>query len=289
MKNNSRYTLIKKRTGTSSVPIMARKDIELTKRQLMEVIPFSGKHWINQIAERMLDLHGKSKTAWYPAMKQLLESGVIEKVKADRTDDYPNRRYLRIIETTESKRIKDYIASIETTRKEFVKGIRYLKKHSLLTKFTKQYEHNTTFKKTNYVFVNDRPTWKKGEKVPQFNTPEFLKSKLISSKPLWVDVSFNQKSYTVFNALLHLIENLYNHSNSLRIGMELGHFDKMYEKTVNSQYKKSILTIKSSISKLIESFDKDQRGFADNLIQRKFTWFEPLREIFDKSDRLKRD
>lgn len=288
MKNNSRYTLIKKRTGTSSVPILARKDIELIKRQLMEVIPFEGKSWINQIAERMLDLHGRSKTAWYPAMNQLIESGRIEKIKADRSDDYPNRRYLRIVESSESKRIKDYIASIETTRKEFAKGIRYLKKHSLLTKFTKQYEHNTTFKKTKYVFINDRSTWKKGEKVSNFNTPEFLKSKLISSKPLWVDVSFNQKSYTVFNALLHLIENLYNHSNSLRIGMELGHFDKMYEKTVNTQYKKSILTIKSSISKLIESFDKDQRGFVDNLIQRKFTWFEPLREIFDKSDRLKR-
>ena len=289
MKNNSQYTLIKKRTGTSSVPIMARKDIELTKRQLMEVIPFDSKSWINQIAERMLDLHGKSKTAWYPAMKQLLELGVIEKVKPDRSDDYPNRRYLRIVETTESKRIKDYITSIEITRKEFVKGIRYLKKHSLLTKFTKQYEHNTTFKKTKYVFINDRPTWKKGEKVSNFNNPEFLKSKLISSKPLWVDVAFNPKSYTVFNALLHLIENLYNHSNSLRIGMELGHLDKMYEKTVNSQYKKSILTIKSSISKLIESFDKDTQIFISYLIQQKFTWFEPLQEIFDKSDRLKRD
>ena len=267
---------------------MARKDIELTKRQVLEFITISSDVWINRLADLMLKHYGKSKTAWYPAYNQLLESGRIEKVKPDRSDDYPNRRYLRVVETTESKRIKDYVASIETTRKEFAKGIRYLKKRSLLTKFTKQYEHNTTFKKTHYVFVNDKPTWK-GEKVSQFNNKEFLKSKLISTKPLWLDVSFNEKSYTVFNALLHLIENLYNHSNSLRIGMELGHFDKMYEKTVNSQYKKSILTIKTSLTKLIDSFDKDQRDFINHLIYRKFTWFEPLQEIFDKSDRLKRD
>ena len=164
-----------------------------------------------------------------------------------------------------------------------------MKKHSLLTKFTKQYEHLTISQGTEYKFINDRLTWKKGEKVSNFNNPEFLKGKLISSKPLWLDVSFNPKSYNVFNALLHLIENLYNHSNSLRIGMELGHFDKMYEKTVNSQYKKSILTIKTSLTKLIDSFDKDQRDFINHLIYRKFTWFEPLQEIFDKSDRLKRD
>ena len=60
-------------------------------------------------------------------------------------------------------------------------------------------------------------------------------------------------------------------------------------KTVNSQYKKSILTIKNSLTKLIDSFEKDQGDFIDNLIQRKFTWFEPLQEIFDKSDRLKRN
>ena len=288
MNYNSRYTLIKKRTSTSSVPIMARKDIELTKRQVMEIISISSDVWINRLAKFMLDEYGKSKTAWYPAYNQLLESGHIEKVKPDRSDDYPNRRYLRVVVTTESKKIKDYIASIETTRKQFAKGIRYLKKHSLLTKFTKQYEHNTISKGTSYVFINDRPTWK-GEKVSQFNNKEFLKGKLISSKPLWLDVSYNSKSYSVFNALLHLIENLYNHSNSLKIGMELGHFDKMYEKTINSQYKKSILTIKTSLTKLIESFDKDQRDFIDNLIQQKFTWFEPLYEIFDKSDRFKRD
>ena len=168
-----------------------------------------------------------------------------------------------------------------------------MKNHELLTKFTKQYEHWTRSKGpkgeiTNFSFINDKPTWK-GESVPQFSRPDFLKGKLISTKPLWLDVSFNEKSYAVFNALLHLIENLYNHSNSLRIGMELGHLDKMYEKTINTQYKKSLLAIKSSISKLLESFDKDQRVVIDNLIQRKFTWFEPLQEIFDKSDRLKRN
>ena len=29
--------------------------------------------------------------------------------------------------------------------------------------------------------------------------------------------------------------------------------------------------------------------FFDNLIQQKFTWFEPLYEIFDNPDRFKRD
>ena len=73
------------------------------------------------------------------------------------------------------------------------------------------------------------------------------------------------------------------------IGLGLGHFDKMYEKTINSQYKKAINTIQTSLGKLIDSFDKNQRDFIDNLIQQKVTWFEPLYEIFDKSDRFKRD
>ena len=284
MKNNSQYTLIKKKTSTSSS--MVYGNLLETKKQIMNIVTISNDIWITKLKDIMLKEYKKSPSLVSLAYQKLVKSGNLEVIKK-KYEDYPNRRYLRIVESSESKRINDYIASIETTRKEFAKGIRYLEKNQLLTKFTKQYEHNTTFKKTKYVFINDRPTWKKGEKVSNFNNPEFLKSKLISTKPLWVDVSFNQKSYTVFNALLHLIENLYNHSSSLRIGMELGHFDKMYEKTVNTHYKKSILTIKSSISKLIESFDKEQRGFVDNLIQRKFTWFEPLREIFDKSDRLR--
>ena len=73
------------------------------------------------------------------------------------------------------------------------------------------------------------------------------------------------------------------------IGLGLGHFDKMYEKTINIQYKKAINTIQTSLGKLLDSFDEDQRDFIDNLIQQKFTWFEPLYEIFDKSDRFKRD
>ena len=116
-----------------------------------------------------------------------------------------------------------------------------------------------------------------------------MKGKLQSSKPLWLNVSYNPKSYRIFNALLGMIENLFNNTNSLMIGLGLGHFDKMYEKTINSQYKKAINTIQTSLGKLIDSFDEDQRDFIDNLIQQKFTWFEPLYEIFDKSDRFKRD
>jgi len=125
--------------------------------------------------------------------------------------------------------------------------------------------------------------------VSAFNNSEFLKGKLLRSKPLWLDISYNPKSYSVFNALLRLIENLFNNTNSLMIGLGLGHFDKMYEKTINKQYKKAINTIQTSLGKLIDSFDEDQRDFIDNLIQQKFTWFEPLYEIFDKSDRFKRD
>ena len=50
-----------------------------------------------------------------------------------------------------------------------------------------------------------------------------------------------------------------------------------------------MLTIKNCLSKLIESFEEEQRDFIDNLIQQKFTWFKPLYKIFDKSDRIKRD
>lgn len=287
MKNNSRYTLIKKRTGTSSVLILARHDKELTKKQLLEIIAISNSIWINEVARIMLKNYGKSKTAWYPAYKQLLKSCHIQSFR--KTYEDPRRIYLKVNETHETERIKNHSAGIETTRKQFDNGIRYLKKHSLLEKFAIIYEHNTIAKGTRYVFINDRPTWKKGEKVSQFNNPEFLKGKLTSSYPFSIDVSYNGKSYSVFNGLLHLIENLFNHTNSLRIGMELGHFDKMYEKTINSQYKKSILTIKNCLSKLIDSFEEDQRDFIDNLIQQKFTWFEPLYEIFDKSGRFKRD
>lgn len=264
------------------------KNIVETKIQIMDIVMISSDIWINKLAEFMLDEYGKSKTLVTPAYKQLVKSGNLEVFRKPK-EDYPNRRYLRIIETTESQRIKNHIASIEITRKEFVKGIRYLKTHSLLTKFTMQYEHLTISQGTQYKFINDRPTWKKGEKVPNFNNKEFLKGKLQSSKPLWLDVSYNPKSYRVFNALLHLIENLFNQSNTLMIGIGLGHFDKMYEKTINSQYKKAINTIQNSLAKLIDSFDKNQRDFIDNLIQQKFTWFEPLYEIFDKSDRFKRD
>ena len=33
----------------------------------------------------------------------------------------------------------------------------------------------------------------------------------------------------------------------------------------------------------------DRQDYIDNLIQQKFTWFEPLYEIFDRYDHLKRD
>ena len=264
------------------------KNIAETKRQIMDIVMISSDIWITKLKDLMLDEYKKSPSLVSSTYQQLVKSGHLEVFDKPK-DDYPNRRYLRIIETTESQRIKNHIASIEITRKQFDIGIRHLKKHSLLTKFTKQYEHNTISKGTRYVFINDRPTWKKGEKVSAFNNPEFLKGKLQSSKPLWLDVSYNPKSYSVFNALLHLIENLFNNTNSLMIGLGLGHFDKMYEKTINSQYKKAINTIQTSLGKLIDSFDKNQRDFIDNLIQQKFTWFEPLEEIFDKSDRFKRD
>ena len=264
------------------------KNIAETKRQIMDIVMISSDIWITKLKDLMLEEYKKSPSLVSSTYQQLVKSGHLE-VFDKPLDDYPNRRYLRIIETTESQRIKNHIASIEITREQFVKGIRYLKTHSLLTKFTMEYEHNTISKGTRYVFINDRPTWKKGEKVSAFNNPEFLKGKLQSSNPLWLDVSYNPKSYSVFNALLRLIENLFNNTNSLMIGLGLGHFDKMYEKTINSQYKKAINTIQTSLGKLIDSFDEDQRDFIDNLIQQKFTWFEPLYEIFDKSDRFKRD
>jgi len=264
------------------------KNIAETKRQIMDIVMISSDIWITKLKDLMLEEYKKSPSLVSSTYQQLVKSGHLE-VFDKPLDDYPNRRYLRIIETTESQRIKNHIASIEITRKQFDIGIRHLKKHSLLTKFTKQYEHNTISKGTRYVFINDRPTWTKGEKVSAFNNPEFLKGKLLSSKPLWLDVSYNPKSYSVFNGLLRLIENLFNNTNSLMIGLGLGHFDKMYEKTINKQYKKAINTIQTSLGKLIDSFDEDQRDFIDNLIQQKFTWFEPLYEIFDKSDRFKRD
>ena len=264
------------------------KNIAETKRQIMDIVMISSDIWITKLKDLMLKEYKKSPSLVSSTYQQLVKSGHLE-VFDKPLDDYPNRRYLRIIETTESQRIKNHIAAIENTRKQFDKGIRHLKKHSLLTKFTMEYEHNTISKGTRYVFINDKPTWTKGEKVSAFNNPEFLKGKLLSSKPLWLDVSYNSKSYSVFNALLHLIENLFNQSNTLMIGIGLGHFDKMYEKTINSQYKKAINTIQTSLGKLIDSFDEDQRDFIDNLIQQKFTWFEPLYEIFDKSDRFKRD
>lgn len=264
------------------------KNIAETRRQIMDIVMISSDIWITKLKDLMLDEYKKSPSLVSSTYQQLVKSGYLEVFDKPK-EDYPNRRYLRIIETTESQRIKNHIASIEITRKEFVKGIGYLKKHSLLTKFTMEYEHNTISKGTRYVFINDRSTWKKGEKVSAFNNPEFLKGKLLSSKPLWLNVSYNPKSYSVFNALLRLIENLFNNTNSLMIGLGLGHFDKMYEKTINSQYKKAINTIQTSLGKLIDSFDENQRDFIDNLIQQKFTWFEPLYEIFDKSDRFKRD
>ena len=264
------------------------KNIAETKEHILDIVMISSDIWITKLKDLMLKEYKKSPSIVSSAYQQLVKSGHLEVFEKPQ-DDYPNRRYLRIIETTESQRIKNHVASIEITREQFVKGIRYLKTHSLLTKFTIQYEHLTISQGTQYKFINDRPTWKKGEKVSNFNNKEFLKGKLLRSEPLWLDVSYNPKSYSVFNALLHLIENLFNHSNSLRIGMELGHFDKMYEKTINSQYKKAINTIQNSLGKLIDSFDKNQRDFIDNLIQQKFTWFEPLYEIFDKSGRFKRD
>jgi len=266
---------------------MSRKDIETTKRQLLEIISISDTIWINEVARMMLDNYGKSKTAWYPAYNKLLESGHVQKFK--KTHEDPRRIYLKVNETHETERIKNHNDSLEITRKQFRRGIRYLERYPLLTKFSIQYEHNTIALGRRYVFVNDRPTWKRGEKVPQFDHPDFLKGKVISSYPFGIDVSYNAKSYSVFNALLHLIENLFNQTNSLMIGLGLGHFDKLYEKTINSQYKKALNRIQNSLGELIDSFDEDQRDFIDNLIQQKFTWFEPLYEIFDRYDHFKRD
>ena len=47
-----------------------------------------------------------------------------------------------------------------------------------------QYEHETIAKGQHFVFINNKPTWK-GEKVPQFNTKEFLK---IKTKTVKTDV-----------------------------------------------------------------------------------------------------
>jgi len=266
---------------------VSRKDIETTKRQLLDIISISNTIWINEVARTMLNNYGKSKTAWYPAYKQLLKSGHVQKFK--KTYEDPRRIYLKVNETHETDRIKNHNDSLEITRKQFCRGIRYLQQHPLLTKFSILYEHNTIAVGRRYVFINDRPTWKTGEKVSQFNNPDFLKGKVISSYPYGVDVSYNAKSYGVFNALLHLIENLFNNTNSLMIGLGLGHFDKLYEKTINSQYKKALNRIQIDLAKLIDSFDEDQRDYIDNLIQQKFTWFEPLYEIFDRYDHLKRD
>ena len=114
------------------------KNIAETKIQIMDIVMISSDIWINKLAELMLDEYGKSKTLVTPAYKQLVKSGNLEVFRKPK-EDYPNRRYLRIIETTESQRIKNHIASIEITRQEFVKGIRILKKRPLLTKFTIQY------------------------------------------------------------------------------------------------------------------------------------------------------
>ena len=40
------------------------------------------------------------------------------------------------------------------------------------------------------------------------------------------------------------------------IGLGLGHFDKLHEKTINAQYKKAMNLIKELLIKLIESFEE---------------------------------
>ena len=60
---------------------MSRKDIETTKKQLLDIIVISNSIWINAVAKIMLKNYGKSKTAWYPAYNQLLKSGHIQKFK----------------------------------------------------------------------------------------------------------------------------------------------------------------------------------------------------------------
>ena len=116
MKNNSQYTLIKKRTGTSSSTDMARKDTELTKKQLLDIITISDTIWINEVGRIMLKNYGKSKTAWYPAYNQLLESGHVQKFQKKYED--PRRIYLKVNETHETVRIKNHSTGIETTRKQ---------------------------------------------------------------------------------------------------------------------------------------------------------------------------
>ena len=108
------------------------KNIAETKRQIMDIVMISSDIWITKLKDLMIDEYKKSPTLVSSAYQQLVKSGHLEVFDKPK-EDYPNRRYLRIIETTESQRIKNHIASIEITRKEFVKGIRYLKKHSLLT------------------------------------------------------------------------------------------------------------------------------------------------------------
>ena len=114
------------------------KNIAETKRQIMDIVMISSDIWITKLKDLMLEEYKKSPSLVSSTYQQLVKSGHLE-VFDKPLDDYPNRRYLRIIETTESQRIKNHIASIENTRKQFDKGIRYLKKHSLLTKFTIQY------------------------------------------------------------------------------------------------------------------------------------------------------
>ena len=233
--------------------------------------------WINRLADLMLQAYGKSKTTYKPALDALEKAGIIEKYKLGRSENYPQRIYIRIAENEASERIKNGKKNIENTRKIFLESLRYLKKHGLFTHFGLKYEHETIYKKQHFVFINDKPTWKKGEKVPQFNTEEFLKSKLVKTKPFALNVYFKKKSLDCFYSMLEAIEFQFNYSNSLQINLTLGSFDKLYETAIKSQIKESLIQIKSLITKLIESFSDDlQRDYIDQYIKRRFAWQLPL-------------
>lgn len=260
------------------------KDTEETKSQIIEIISKyqyqdTSNIWINKLGTEMIASYGKSKTNFWSALKALIKSGIVEKYQ-DKTADRPNRKYLRIVKTTESELVKNHEKSLESTRKYFKDGLRYLKKHGMFDVFRLNYEHITKYKKDTYCFINDKPTWKKGEKVSNFNNPEFLKSKLIRTEPKWFDVGFKPKSRKTFLAILNSIDSLYNYSNKLQIGMTLGHFDKLYDQTIKSQYKQSLKIIGDLITKLLELFpDPLEKEYIDQLIKDRFSWQISLDEI----------
>ena len=261
---------------------MVNKGIEITKRQIMDILQrFSyedtNNMWVNKLADLMLKEYGKSKTTYKPALDALEKAGIIEKYKLGRTENYPQRIYIRIVENEVLERIKNGKKNIENTRKIFLESLRYLKKHGLFEHFGLKYEHETIYKKQHYVFINDKPTWKKGEKVPQFNNPEFLKSKLVKTKPFALNVYFKKKSLDCFYSMLEAIEFQFNHCNSMQINLTLGYFDKLYETAIKSQIKESLIQIQKLITKLIESFSDDlQRDYIDQYIKRRFAWQIPL-------------